>query len=71
MAKLVGFKASDRESGALGTISDYLPHSMNPMFVIQSEGKELMVPAIRDFIEHIDSEKQSIQFILPEGLTSL
>ncbi len=68
---LIGFTASDRKSGVLGTISDYLPHPMNPMFVIQSEGKELMVPAVMDFIEHIDSPKQSILFILPEGLTSL
>ncbi len=71
LAKLVGFKASDRESGALGIISDYLPHPMNPVFVIQSEGKELMVPAVMDFIEQIDSGKQSVHFILPEGLTSL
>ena len=70
-ASLIGFKASDRESGVLGTISDYLPHPMNPMFVIQSEGKDLMVPAVMDFIEEIDSEKQYILFILPEGLTSL
>lgn len=70
-ANLIGFTASDRESGVLGTISDYLPHPMNPMFVIQSEGNDLMVPAVMDFIEKIDSTKQFIQFILPEGLTSL
>jgi len=71
LANLIGFTASDRESGLLGTITDYLPHPMNPVFVIQSEGKELMVPAVRDFIEHINPEKQSIQFILPDGLADL
>jgi len=41
------------------------------MFVIQYEGKELMVPAVRNFIDHINPEEQSVQFNLPEGLTSL
>jgi len=70
-ANFIGFTASDRESGMLGTISDYLPHPMNPVLVIQSGTRELLVPAVMDFIEHIDSAKQSILFILPEGLTSL
>ncbi len=71
LANLIGYAASDRESGLLGNISDYLPHPMNPVFVIQSEGKELMVPAVMDFIDHIDPKEQSILFILPQGLTSL
>jgi ribosomal 30S subunit maturation factor RimM len=44
---------------------------MNPVFVIQTEKDELMVPATRDFINHIDLKGRAIQFILPEGLTSL
>ena len=71
LANLIGYTASDKGSGLLGKISDYLPHPMNPVFVIQSEGKELMVPAVRDFIDHINPKEQSIQFILPEGLTEL
>ena len=71
LAKLIGYTATDRESGPLGTIVDYLPHPMNPVFVIQSESKELIVPAVEDFIDQINPEEQSIQFILPEGLTEL
>jgi 16S rRNA processing protein RimM len=71
MANLIGYTASDKASGPLGLISDYLPHPMNPVFIILSESKELIVPAVRDFIDHINSKEKSIQFILPEGLTSL
>ena len=71
LARLIGYAASDSKSGSLGLIADYLPHPMNPVFVIQSEGKELLVPAVFDFIQHINEEEQSIQFILPEGLTTL
>lgn len=71
LADLIGFSASDRASGFQGTITDYLAHPMNPMFLIQIEEKELMVPAVRDFIEHIDVTARTVQFNLPEGLTSL
>ena len=71
LAKLIGYTASDRESGSLGKIADYLPHPMNPVFVILSESKELIVPAVQDFIDHINPEEQSILFNLPKGLTEL
>ena len=71
LARLIGYTASDSKSGPLGLIADYLPHSMNPVFVIQFENKELLVPAVMDFIEHINTKEKAVQFILPEGLTSL
>ncbi len=70
-SNLIGFTASDSVSGLLGEISDYLPHPMNPVFVIQTENKELIVPAVEDFIDQINHTEQSIHFILPEGLTEL
>jgi len=71
LSYLTGYMASDRESGLLGKIIDYLPHPMNPVFIIASEKGELMVPAVRDFIESISPEELSVQFILPSGLTTL
>jgi 16S rRNA processing protein RimM len=71
LSNLIGYTAFDQKSGLLGKIVDYIPHPMNPVFLIQSEIKELMVPAVRDFIEKITPEDQSVQFILPEGLTAL
>ena len=71
LEKLIGYKASDRELGARGHIADYLPHPMNPLFVIQSGNKELMIPAVKDFIEFINPGEQSVQFILPKGISSL
>jgi 16S rRNA processing protein RimM len=71
LADLIGYSAADMVAGHLGRISDYIPHPMNPVFVIETEKGELLVPATRDFIDHINQEEQSIQFILPEGLNSL
>ena len=71
LSHLIGYMTSDRDSGVLGKIVDYLPHPMNPVFVIASEKGELMVPAVLDFIESISPEERSVQFILPHGLTTL
>jgi len=71
LARLIGYTASDKVIGPLGRIADYLPHHMNPIFVIQSESRELMVPAAQDFIEHINPREQTVRFNLPEGLTEL
>lgn len=71
LSSVVGFLAYDRDLGELGKVSAYIPHSMNPVFVIDYQGKELMVPAVQDFIDQIDSQSQLLYLILPEGLTSL
>lgn len=71
LSHLVGYGASDQKLGPLGSISDYLPHPQNPIFIIQSGNKELLVPAIKDFITNIGHEEKMVHFSLPEGLTSL
>jgi 16S rRNA processing protein RimM len=71
LSDLIGFSATDPASGLHGKITDYLSHPMNPVFLIQTEGKELIVPAVRNFIEHIDLKAGTVRFNLPEGLTTL
>jgi 16S rRNA processing protein RimM len=71
LSDLIGFSATDPASGLHGRITDYLSHPMNPVFLILVEGKELMVPAVRNFIVHIDPAARTVQFNLPEGLTTL
>lgn len=68
---LIGYQASDLNSGYLGPVKDYIDHKMNPVFLIDYKGNELIVPAVDQFMDHIDHKGESIHFILPEGLTSL
>lgn len=71
LAKLIGYSALDKYLGPLGLISDFLPNPMNPLFLIQSDNRELMIPAVTEFIEHINPRERTVQFILPEGITRL
>ena len=68
---VVGFLAYDKDLGELGKVSAYIPHDMNPVFLLDYQGRELIVPAVQDFIEQIDPKNQLLHLILPEGLTSV
>ena len=71
MSAIIGYKAYDRDLGFLGSVTDYIQNDMNPVIIIDFKGNELMVPAVDPFIQKIDPKGQTIQFILPEGLTTL
>jgi 16S rRNA processing protein RimM len=71
LSSLVGYLATDIYLGELGKIDSYLSHDMNPVFVIHRQGRDMLVPAVEDFIERIDPETQKVHFILPEGLSEL
>lgn len=54
-----------------GEISDYYDSEANPLFEITLDGEEHLIPAAEEFIAHIDFERQTIKFVLPEGLLEL
>lgn len=72
---LVGFEAVVGEAGdeALhtGIITDFYDSEMNPLFEVEIGGRQVLVPAVEEFIAHIDFEDRRIHFVLPEGLIDL
>ena len=68
---LVGHTAHDLQLGLLGPIIEFVPGDMNPVFIVDYNGRELIIPAADEIIQHIYSEEQSVHFNLPEGLTEL
>jgi len=71
MQKVVGYEAIDVRSGILGKVTSFLPHEMNPVWVIEHKGREILIPAVEEFIHQINHNEQTIHLILPEGLISL
>ena len=69
MEDLIGFKASvDRQRGE---VIDYYDSEANPLFEIKLGDKQHLIPAQEEFIAHIDFDKRTIKFVLPEGLLEL
>ena len=69
MEDLIGFTAVVGKSR--GEISDYYDSEANPLFEITLDGEEHLIPAAEEFIAHIDFERRTIKFVLPEGLLEL
>lgn len=69
--ELLGYLVIDQKLGEIGTVSDYIHGEINPVWVIEHAGKEIMIPATEDFIQLIDHKNSSLHLDLPEGLTDL
>lgn len=69
MEDLIGFAVT--ADGRKGTLSDYYDSDANPLFGITLDGEEILVPAVEEFITHIDFDKRTITMTLPEGLVEM
>lgn len=69
LADLVGLHAETEEGEALGSVKNVLQTGANDVYVIQKEdGKELLVPAIKDCVKDIDIKGGRIVLHLLPGL---
>lgn len=72
---LVGFAAEVEEAGRAeplhGTVADFYDSEANPLFGVEIDGREVLVPAVEELIARIDFEKRSMHLVLPEGLIDL
>ena len=68
IADLVGLRAVDSETGdELGTVSDVLLFPANNVYVISGE-REMLVPAVPDFIDGVDIAGGCVRIRLVDGL---
>ena len=59
-------------SGKLcGTVTDYYDSDANPLFELEIGGRQVLVPAVEEFIARIDFEGRTMHLVLPEGLLTL
>lgn len=75
MEDLIGFAAEvvDEQGASVvkGRVADYYDSEANPLLGLELDGREVLVPAVEEFIVHIDFEGERIVFLLPEGLMEL
>ena len=69
LADLVGLHAETEEGKALGSVKNVLQTGANDVYVIQKDdGRELLVPAIKECVKKIDLEGGRIVLHLLPGL---
>ena len=66
---LIGLRAIDSETGAeFGTVADLLNLPANDVYVINTPEREMLVPAVPEFVEEVNVSEGFIKVRLKEGL---
>ena len=69
MRDLIGMKVIDEgEYGEIGTLKDVLQNTSQDVYVVRTaEGRDVLIPAVKDFIRSVDQEKGVITTTLIPG----
>lgn len=65
---LIDLEVYDEKGMLLGTVKDVLQTGSNDVYVIQSSGKDILIPALKDIVKKIDLTNKKILVEMPEGL---
>ena len=65
---LVGSTVRTVEGEAIGTVVDVLRMPAQDVFVVDMEGREVLIPAVKAFIKDVDVENKRVVVELIEGL---
>ena len=69
IADLIGLKVYTEDDAFLGTLDDVIQTGANDVYqVVTEEGKEILIPAIRQCILEVDVEEGRMKVHLLEGL---
>ena len=66
--ELIGFKAKTVEGMLIGTVVEILQKSIQNVLVVESEGKEIMIPDVSVFVKTVDRTSRVIIIDPIEGL---
>ena len=69
--EIIGFTVEDISFGDIGLVVDVLDLSSNPLLKIDNEGKEILVPLMKDLVTKVDRKNKTLYISSPEGLISL
>ena len=64
----VGFLVEDIAHGNLGEITHVDDSTVNVLFVIERNGREILLPAHEEFIRGLDKKKKLLTVEIPDGL---
>lgn len=70
-ASFIGYQLNDRVAGEIGKVVDVDDSTINVLFKIDYQGKELLVPVAGELIVSIDRENRQLMVSFPEGLMDL
>ena len=69
IADLIGLKVVNEDGSFTGVLKDVMETGANDVYIVESQdGKEVLIPAIKDCILQVDFQKEQVLVHLLEGL---
>lgn len=69
--EIIGFAVIDAKHGAIGTISGVNDTTAQPLFEVDFNGVQVLIPMIDDFILEVNRTQKEIHLKTPEGLIEM
>lgn len=69
--EVIGFKVIDALFGEVGICKTIQDHTAQPIFIVERNENEILIPAVDQFIKKIDRENKEILLNCPPGLIEL
>jgi 16S rRNA processing protein RimM len=68
---LLGSELIEKELGPLGKIQDIIETSGHNLLSFEYQGKEVLLPFVKEFVLEVDLESKIVQVQLPDGLLDI
>lgn len=65
---MLGLHVVDEQNRAVGVVKDVLRYPAQDVYVIEHDGREWMMPAVREFVRSIDVAARTMRVHLIEGM---
>jgi len=69
--EVIGFEVVDVHYGRVGVITHINDRSSQPIFEIEHEGRQILIPLHDDFLKEVNRKDKTITVATPEGLIEL
>lgn len=69
--EVAGFRVVDSVHGDIGTLQQVLEYPAHPLFQIDNNGTEILIPVIDEVIDLVDREEKTLHITAPNGLIEL
>jgi 16S rRNA processing protein RimM len=68
---LIGYKLIDKRFGEVGVITEIEEEGANPVFNVDHNGKQVILPYNEDLVEKVDNKNKLVYYNAPEGLIEM
>lgn len=65
---IVGLRVVDEHNREIGVVKDVLRYPAQDVYVINQDGREWMIPAVKEFVRSIDVSSKTMKVHLIEGM---